>query len=102
MTRLVDRATDKAFLRYRAKRQALWDKIATDPPSGDMSGYYHKRLVELYRFAVPDGMKVLEIGCGNGDLLAALNPARGLGIDFSPAMVELASIRKSRTRDPLR
>ena len=38
---------------------------------------------------------MLEIGSGNGDLLAAVEPERGLGIDVSEGMVELA-----RTRHP--
>ena len=36
---------------------------------------------------------MLEIGSGNGDLLASLEPARGIGIDVSPGMVELARER---------
>lgn len=36
---------------------------------------------------------MLEVGCGAGDLLAALEPSRGLGIDFSPAMIAKARIR---------
>jgi SAM-dependent methyltransferase len=38
-------------------------------------------------------MRVLELGCGTGDLLAALRPARGVGVDFAPEMVRLASTR---------
>jgi hypothetical protein len=30
---------------------------------------------------------VIEVGSGNGDLLAALNPSDGLGIDISGEMV---------------
>ena len=33
---------------------------------------------------------MLEIGSGSGDLLAALQPASGTGVDVSPGMVELA------------
>jgi SAM-dependent methyltransferase len=33
-------------------------------------------------------MRVLEVGCGRGDLLAALKPAYGVGVDFCPAMLE--------------
>jgi len=33
---------------------------------------------------------VLEIGCGTGYLLAALNPSRGVGVDLSPGMIEQA------------
>ncbi|MGO8925437.1 MAG: hypothetical protein ACLQU3_00735 [Limisphaerales bacterium] len=35
----------------------------------------------------PPGLRVLEVGCGLGDLLAAVKPARGPGLDFSPAMI---------------
>ena len=40
---------------------------------------------------MPPGASVLEIGCGGGDLLAALRPADGLGVDVSAGMIELAS-----------
>ena len=42
------------------------------------------------RFLVPPGLNVLELGSGAGDLLAALAPARGVGLDLSPGMVEVA------------
>ena len=45
---------------------------------------------EFLRFHVPEGARVLEWGCGPGDLLAALKPSRGLGIDLSPKMVARA------------
>ncbi len=45
------------------------------------------------RFLIPEGARVLEVGCGIGDTLAALKPSRGVGIDFSPAMVAQASTR---------
>lgn len=48
---------------------------------------YHDLVENVYRFHVPPGRAVLEIGCGTGDLLAALEPSRGVGIDLSPAMV---------------
>ncbi len=52
--------------------------------------YYHGELEKYLRFLVPEGASVLEIGCGTGDLLAALRPGRGVGIDISPGMVEEA------------
>jgi SAM-dependent methyltransferase len=55
--------------------------------------YYQKRLAEIFIFVVPPGMRVLELGSGSGDLLAALKPSRGVGIDLSPAMVEPARER---------
>jgi SAM-dependent methyltransferase len=32
----------------------------------------------------------MEIGCGTGDLLNAVKPSRGYGIDFSPEMIRIA------------
>ncbi len=56
-------------------------------------GSYHRRLAEVYRFLVSPGQRVLEIGCGLGDLLAAVAPTRGLGVDFSSEMVKRAITR---------
>jgi ubiquinone/menaquinone biosynthesis C-methylase UbiE len=44
----------------------------------------------IVRFHVPPGSSVLEIGCGTGDLLAALTTSKGVGIDISPKVVEIA------------
>jgi len=54
---------------------------------------------EWLRFHVPEGLRVLEVGCGPGDLLAALKPSRGLGIDLSPKMVDRA--REAHTDEAL-
>ena len=42
------------------------------------------------RFLIPEGARVLDLGCATGDLLARLNPARGVGVDLSPAMIARA------------
>jgi hypothetical protein len=42
------------------------------------------------RFLIPPNANVLEIGCGEGQLLAALAPARGVGLDFSAEMIRIA------------
>jgi SAM-dependent methyltransferase len=44
-------------------------------------------LVEI----VPPRNHVLEVGCATGDILASLDPADGVGIDISPAMIQIAS-----------
>jgi SAM-dependent methyltransferase len=54
---------------------------------------YHDFVREIYRALVAPGQSVLEIGCGRGDLLAALEPRRGVGVDVSPEMVALARQR---------
>jgi ubiquinone/menaquinone biosynthesis C-methylase UbiE len=52
---------------------------------------YHAAIASLASFYIPPGTRVLELGSGNGDLLAALNPTEGCGIDISSEMVCLAS-----------
>jgi len=52
--------------------------------------YYHDQLEKYLRYLIPSQSRVLEIGCGTGELLAALNPERGVGIDISLKMVEIA------------
>ncbi len=59
---------------------------------------YHRQIEQITRFHVPPGAKVLEIGSGSGDLLAALRPSVGVGIDVSPRMVELARRRHPELR----
>ena len=55
--------------------------------------YYYEQIERIVRFHVPSGASVLEIGCGSGDLLHALAPGRGVGMDLSPKMVERARAR---------
>jgi len=45
--------------------------------------YFYAYLTRLLRACIPPGASVLEIGCGSGHMLAALEPARGVGIDLS-------------------
>jgi SAM-dependent methyltransferase len=52
--------------------------------------HYHELVHRYYRFLVPANMRVLELGCSSGELLAAIRPARGVGVDFSPAIIDLA------------
>lgn len=59
----------------------------------EASRWYHQLLKRYFRFLVPEGARVLELGCGLGDLLAAVKPSRGVGVDFSPSVVSLARER---------
>ena len=52
--------------------------------------YYYEDQRKYFRFLIPERCSVLELGCGTGDLLAALKPRRGLGIDLSHGMVSQA------------
>jgi SAM-dependent methyltransferase len=71
--------------------QKHFDELAFDQEKWqERNRYYYSDIVALCKFLVPAGERVLEIGSGNGDLLASLKPKFGVGIDFSAAMVEKA------------
>ncbi len=54
------------------------------------NAYYHENLKALYEAYIPKGERILEIGCGTGDILARLEPREGRGVDVSEEMVEIA------------
>src|SRR6201997_1294778 len=54
---------------------------------------YHDDDRKFMQFLIPPGKRVLELGCGRGDLLAALKPSYGVGIDFSAAAIAKANAR---------
>src|SRR5438045_105482 len=66
--------------KYAASRSALRKRAA----------FFHSEDEAYLRFLIPPGARVLDIGCGIGDTLAALQPSRGVGVDFSPAMINVA------------
>ena len=70
---------------------ALLDAQATESDRWkERNRHYYDSIERIVRFHVPPGSSVLEIGCGTGDLLAALAPSRGVGLDISPKAVEIA------------
>ena len=52
--------------------------------------FFHSEDERYLSFLIPEGSCVLDLGCGTGDLLAALKPARGVGMDFSAGMIRIA------------
>jgi SAM-dependent methyltransferase len=52
--------------------------------------HYHREQTHYFRYLVGENKRVLELGCGGGELLNALKPSHGVGIDISPGMVKLA------------
>lgn len=76
---------------FNQQRRELWDKQWNTRKRYDgFSRAYHSRLHEIYRHNVLTGSRILELGCGNGDLLASLSPGYGLGVDFSGRAIEVA------------
>ncbi len=54
------------------------------------NSFYYQELKKYFSFIIPPQSKVLEIGCGTGELLNAVKPSYGVGVDFSPKMIEIA------------
>ena len=54
------------------------------------SWYYYLQLKQLFAAHISPGQKVLEVGCGTGDILASVAPRTGHGIDISGEMIKLA------------
>jgi ubiquinone/menaquinone biosynthesis C-methylase UbiE len=79
------------YLLTKSEKIIFFDSVAEKRTKWRKKGtYYHRELEKYIQFLIPPNSSVLEIGCGTGELLASLKPSRGLGIDFSPKMVEVA------------
>jgi SAM-dependent methyltransferase len=75
-------------------RRAHWDRVAETYVSKESLGrFYHRYLARIYQFLIPPGLRVLEVGSGSGDLLAAVHPRQGVGLDISGKMVADAQRR---------
>ena len=54
---------------------------------------FHFQDQAYHQFLIEPDLKVLEIGCGNGDLLSSVRPSQGVGIDLSSKMIDYAKKR---------
>lgn len=82
---------DESQQSFEQTRRAHWDRVAAKGRGLKANGYYHRRLNRIYHHLIPPGRRVLEIGCGNGDLLAAVKPGYGVGVDFSEPTIRKAA-----------
>jgi len=80
---------EQEYLDYREVRVKYWDQINAAPLQ-QWSAYYRKKITEAYAQLIRPDATVLELGCGRGDLLAALSPKIGVGVDFSVVALEQA------------
>ncbi len=79
---------------YTQDRLAYWEQAAQRKRTfRNWGATYHRRLGQVYRHLVAPGLRVLELGCGQGDLLASLKPSLGVGVDFSSGMIQRARQR---------
>ena len=88
-----DRITPHIELRHaqQTRVQTFYDELGAKREQWvARSRYYYAALQRLLKFIVVPGQRVLDIGCGNGDLLAGLQPGLGVGVDLSEGMLSLA------------
>lgn len=79
------------MLAYSKTRQNFWDTVHSKASrSFRLALHYHRQLARHYQALVPKGQRVLELGCGDGKLLAALEPGLGVGVDFSHTALQIA------------
>jgi SAM-dependent methyltransferase len=53
----------------------------------ERSAFFHSEDLRYLKFLIPEGARILELGCGIGQLLAALKPSFGVGVDLSEKMI---------------
>lgn len=56
----------------------------------ERNAFFYEQDERYMRFLIPEGLRVLDLGCGTGRMLAALKPARGVGVDISSNMIAIA------------
>ena len=75
----------------KAAMIAWMDRVAEKRESWlRRNDYFHIEHQRYLQFLIPKGARVLDLGCGTGHLLAALEPSDGVGVDFSASMIEIA------------
>jgi SAM-dependent methyltransferase len=78
-------------MRRARRKQQLREWAQTMAPRRsqwiERNRFYYEDDYRYTRFLVPPGAKVLELGCGIGNLLASLQPSRGVGVDISGEMI---------------
>lgn len=78
-------AFEKRERRRRQQRVDQFDALA-GAETLDNAKYYRAELRRLVSSLVMPGSRVLDVGCGLGDLLSVLD-VNGVGLDISPAMI---------------
>lgn len=87
----------KAKRIFLKKRIENWNRVtAKYDRSRSVGACYHRLLARYYQFIIPPDLRVLELGCGCGELLATLRPAQGVGLDFSTEAIHRAQSKNPR------
>jgi len=91
---IEEKYIDQAEQNYRKKKITHWNRVSRNKENNKRAGaFYHELLRHYYKFLIPQGLRVLELGCGHGDLIASTKPSMGVGIDFAGKMIRYASVK---------
>jgi len=77
---------------YGKKRRQFWDACYISNRKS-LSRTYQLQLAHIYQQLISPKSSILDLGCGDGSLLATLKPRRGVGVDFSEAAITSAKER---------
>lgn len=76
---------------HRQRTREFFDRLAPERRAWKQRApAYHASMNRLLQSIIPPRRRVLEVGCSTGELLAAVQPSRGVGVDISPKMLDLA------------
>lgn len=85
---------ERSERRQRESKIAAYDRAASfREEHATFRRYYGEELCRLVGTLTAPNGRVLEVGCGLGDLIGSLEGARRVGIDISPSMIEKAKAR---------
>ncbi len=87
---------DKDIIQNKRKQRfySYFEKTAPSYPSyRKRFSYYWNDIIKYCNFYIHEDASILEIGCGTGETLSKLKGKSKTGIDYSPAMIEVAKKR---------
>ena len=97
MTEVIDSLAIQATVGYTPRKRAFYENAEQQAKDRDSwrerNDAYYSDDRRYTKFIVPEGARVLDLGCGTGALLASLRPSHGVGVDFSPSMIVEAQKR---------
>lgn len=88
-------------VRWQESLRRFYDKFRTGFHNGlrdRWSDYAYIRIKQRLAEIVPPGSNVLDVGCGDGELLAHLQPSVGVGIDLNERALNDASRKHPHLR----
>src|SRR5262249_31978259 len=76
------KARIRRWSKATASERARWRRHAA---------FFHSQDLHYLKFLIPEGTRVLELGCCTGDLLAGLKLSFGVGVDLNGPAIEEAT-----------